>query len=208
MSFRIEDILGNKPSSLPDNEVNEEIACSGSEHEKDVLSPSYDEDNHGSTYFGYWNHSYRLALAAAATSMDGTRNDPLTRNHSSSCCANSIYLQNNIDCYSPTIIYPEKLYNQTTYSHMLPFSLAMCSHVSKRRNQVRFSPSQTKALESKFSWQKYLSPEDRKVLAHSLKLSDRQVKTWFQNRRAKWRRNASCSSPNSEMKSPLSNSAA
>nr|XP_008200842.1 PREDICTED: hematopoietically-expressed homeobox protein hhex isoform X2 [Tribolium castaneum]XP_015838062.1 PREDICTED: hematopoietically-expressed homeobox protein hhex isoform X2 [Tribolium castaneum]XP_015838067.1 PREDICTED: hematopoietically-expressed homeobox protein hhex isoform X2 [Tribolium castaneum] len=62
-------------------------------------------------------------------------------------------------------------------------------HFSKRKGgQVRFTANQTDALEKRFTSHKYLSPEDRKLLAESLKLTDRQVKTWFQNRRAKWRR--------------------
>lgn len=60
---------------------------------------------------------------------------------------------------------------------------------SKRKGgQVRFTPQQTQNLERRFASHKYLSPEDRRHLAMQLKLSDRQVKTWFQNRRAKWRR--------------------
>lgn len=57
---------------------------------------------------------------------------------------------------------------------------------SKRKGgQVRFTPQQTQNLERRFSNHKYLSPEDRRKLALELSLSDRQVKTWFQNRRAK-----------------------
>ncbi|XP_037029695.1 hematopoietically-expressed homeobox protein hhex [Bradysia coprophila] len=73
---------------------------------------------------------------------------------------------------------------------------------SKRKGgQVRFTPQQTQNLERRFSSHKYLSPEDRRHLAMQLKLSDRQVKTWFQNRRAKWRRSNGTSS-----ESPTSNS--
>ncbi|EAT43899.1 AAEL004707-PA [Aedes aegypti] len=69
------------------------------------------------------------------------------------------------------------------YSYLIP----PCG--SKRKGgQVRFTPQQTQSLERRFSNHKYLSPEDRRHLAVQLKLSDRQVKTWFQNRRAKWRR--------------------
>ncbi|CAH2242891.1 jg14461 [Pararge aegeria aegeria] len=58
----------------------------------------------------------------------------------------------------------------------------------RKGGQVRFSAAQTGALERRFSASKYLSPDERRALAASLRLSDRQVKTWFQNRRAKWRR--------------------
>ncbi|XP_026761458.2 homeobox protein Hox-C6a-like [Galleria mellonella] len=60
----------------------------------------------------------------------------------------------------------------------------------RKGGQVRFSASQTGALERRFNASKYLSPDERRALAASLRLSDRQVKTWFQNRRAKWRRTA------------------
>lgn len=60
---------------------------------------------------------------------------------------------------------------------------------SKRKGgQVRFSHVQSVELERIFSLQKYISPQERKQLSHILQLSERQVKTWFQNRRAKWRR--------------------
>ncbi|XP_072353843.1 hematopoietically-expressed homeobox protein hhex-like [Scyliorhinus torazame] len=58
----------------------------------------------------------------------------------------------------------------------------------RKGGQVRFSNDQTVQLEKKFEIQKYLSPPERKRLARNLQLSERQVKTWFQNRRAKWRR--------------------
>ncbi|ETN80742.1 homeobox domain protein [Necator americanus] len=42
-------------------------------------------------------------------------------------------------------------------------------------------------LEERFAAQKYLSSTERSLLAEELKMSDVQVKTWFQNRRTKWR---------------------
>uniref|UniRef100_A0A0B6ZZR6 Homeobox domain-containing protein n=1 Tax=Arion vulgaris TaxID=1028688 RepID=A0A0B6ZZR6_9EUPU len=58
----------------------------------------------------------------------------------------------------------------------------------RKGGQVRFSNDQTMELEKNFVAHKYLSPPERKKLAKSLQLTERQVKTWFQNRRAKWRR--------------------
>ncbi|CAL1292032.1 unnamed protein product [Larinioides sclopetarius] len=58
----------------------------------------------------------------------------------------------------------------------------------RKGGQIRFTSEQTGKLEKTFSDQKYLSPTERKRLASNLRLTERQVKTWFQNRRAKWRR--------------------
>ena len=46
----------------------------------------------------------------------------------------------------------------------------------RKGGQVRFSNEQTIDLEKKFDAQKYLSPPERKKLAKSLQLSERQVR--------------------------------
>ena len=62
-------------------------------------------------------------------------------------------------------------------------------HTFQSRNvQVRFTSQQSKQLETAFLAHKYISNEQRRELANLLKLTERQIKTWFQNRRAKWRR--------------------
>lgn len=58
----------------------------------------------------------------------------------------------------------------------------------RKGGQIRFSTEQTCKLENMFKTQRYLSPPERKKMANILRLTERQVKTWFQNRRAKWRR--------------------
>lgn len=84
------------------------------------------------------------------------------------------------------------LFDRSAYAKLgrpMIWSPFMHRNMHKRKGgQVRFSNDQTSELEKKFDEQKYLSPPERKKLAKSLQLSERQVKTWFQNRRAKWRR--------------------
>ena len=48
---------------------------------------------------------------------------------------------------------------------------------------------QRKLLEESFQVQKYLSVKQRNKLAKEVDLSPEQVKTWYQNRRTRWRRN-------------------
>lgn len=55
----------------------------------------------------------------------------------------------------------------------------------KRKLRTVFTEMQLDGLESKFAEKKYLSVPDRMELASSLDLSETQVKTWFQNRRMK-----------------------
>ncbi|KAL9983437.1 hypothetical protein ACROYT_G005610 [Oculina patagonica] len=58
----------------------------------------------------------------------------------------------------------------------------------RRKARTCFTNQQIFELERRFVYQKYLSPSDRDEIAHSLGISGAQVITWFQNRRAKFRR--------------------
>ncbi|XP_070582010.1 barH-like 2 homeobox protein [Ptychodera flava] len=57
-----------------------------------------------------------------------------------------------------------------------------------RKARTAFSDHQLNTLERSFERQKYLSVQERMDLAASLNLTDTQVKTWYQNRRTKWKR--------------------
>lgn len=58
----------------------------------------------------------------------------------------------------------------------------------KRKSRTAFTNHQIFELEKRFLYQKYLSPADRDEIALSLGLTNAQVITWFQNRRAKLKR--------------------
>ncbi|KAK3088634.1 hypothetical protein FSP39_021579 [Pinctada imbricata] len=60
-----------------------------------------------------------------------------------------------------------------------------------RKARTAFTDSQLRILEKSFDRQKYLSVQDRVELAQRLSLTDTQVKTWYQNRRTKWKRQTS-----------------
>ncbi|XP_063058424.1 T-cell leukemia homeobox protein 3-like [Engraulis encrasicolus] len=58
----------------------------------------------------------------------------------------------------------------------------------RKKPRTSFSRVQICELEKRFHRQKYLASAERASLAKTLKMTDAQVKTWFQNRRTKWRR--------------------
>ncbi|KAM6267615.1 T-cell leukemia homeobox protein 2 [Spheniscus humboldti] len=58
----------------------------------------------------------------------------------------------------------------------------------RKKPRTSFSRVQICELEKRFHRQKYLASAERATLAKALKMTDAQVKTWFQNRRTKWRR--------------------
>ncbi|KAH3788108.1 hypothetical protein DPMN_166239 [Dreissena polymorpha] len=58
----------------------------------------------------------------------------------------------------------------------------------KKKLRTVFSRSQIYQLEAAFDMKRYLTNAERAGLAASLKLSETQIKIWFQNRRNKWKR--------------------
>lgn len=58
----------------------------------------------------------------------------------------------------------------------------------KKRSRAAFSHAQVFELERRFAQQRYLSGPERSDLAKNLRLTETQVKIWFQNRRYKTKR--------------------
>lgn len=68
----------------------------------------------------------------------------------------------------------------------VPDAISICA--GKQKVRTIFSSDQMAALERKFSEEKYLAVPERLTLAKELGLTEQQVKTWFQNRRTKWKK--------------------
>lgn len=57
-----------------------------------------------------------------------------------------------------------------------------------RKPRQAYSAKQLERLESEFKIDKYLSVSKRMELSKALNLTEVQIKTWFQNRRTKWKK--------------------
>ncbi|KAE9418526.1 hypothetical protein Angca_004291, partial [Angiostrongylus cantonensis] len=65
--------------------------------------------------------------------------------------------------------------------------------VGNRKPRQAYTAHQLEKLESEFQSDKYLSVQKRIQLSKSLDLTETQVKTWFQNRRTKWKKQVTSS---------------
>ena len=57
----------------------------------------------------------------------------------------------------------------------------------KKKQRPLFSPHQIQTMEKEFAKQRYITEGRRAQLASEVNLTETQVKTWFQNRRTKWK---------------------
>ncbi|NXV29319.1 EMX2 protein, partial [Rissa tridactyla] len=96
----------------------------------------------------------------------------------------------------PSTFYPWLIHRYRYLGHRFqgnetsPESFLLHNALARKPKRIRtaFSPSQLLRLEHAFEKNHYVVGAERKQLAHSLSLTETQVKVWFQNRRTKFKR--------------------
>ena len=83
-------------------------------------------------------------------------------------------------------LYPQHQYSQHQYDQsQYPQPQHHNGGRKPRKARTNYTAEQVAVFENMFTTRQYPSTEERNELATSLGLTDAQVKTWFQNRRAK-----------------------
>ena len=92
---------------------------------------------------------------------------------------------------------PEVLSALPVYFRVKP-TLRTASGKRCRKSRTVFTEMQLKVLEKTFSEQRYLDTTSRAKLAQSLALNETQIKTWFQNRRMKHKKESKTGNENED----------
>lgn len=145
------------------------IAASGQTNDKSVRARLL------KVKLALWQSSFRFSIIT-----DEIRKPPLN--------ANICHLS-----YNNSIITSKIIPGQKSSPSAITSTTATSSKRSRkpgvdRKPRQAYSAKQLEKLESEFKHDKYLSVNKRMELSKGLNLTEIQIKTWFQNRRTKWKK--------------------
>ncbi len=93
-----------------------------------------------------------------------------------------------LSCFETSVFPPIGFISQILLDRRIGHPYQSRAAPKRKKPRTTFSRAQITELEDLFTEKKYLTSSERQKVADYLNLSDCQVKTWFQNRRTKWKR--------------------
>ncbi|CAH8592716.1 unnamed protein product [Schistosoma margrebowiei] len=154
--------------------------------------------SHHSSLFNVYTSNWDNCLFSVKHTIPLDKEDLLNNENEKANHSNSMYLTTTSSSSSSTSSSSSSSassalttkFNKTNENEILFYHDNINKKLMKKSRKARtaFTDYQLTELEQSFDRQKYLAVQDRMELATKLSLSDRQVKTWYQNRRTKWKR--------------------